>query len=227
MTGHAPGLIRGEHADFDAWFAAHSPSDLLFRTTDLTEGQKLPAPDSSEGWIITGSPLSVYDDIHWLADVQAGIAAAVQAGQPILGVCFGHQLLAQALGGQVTKNPAGWELGEIDVSLTEAGKSDQMMAGCPGNFSAYSSHGDAVVALPPMATLLAKNSKGVQSFKVGVSAYGVQFHPEFSVDIARAYTTYRRDQVSDEISWPRDEGNDSSRLLRNFMSHFVTGENDD
>ena len=179
MTGHAPDPIRSVHSDFDDWFAAYSNGNIRFHATDLIDGEALPGPASSDGWIISGSPLSVYEDVNWLADAQAGIAAAATAGQPILGVCFGHQLLAQALGGEVTENPAGWELGQVQVSLTEAGASDPLMNGVPSHFGAYSSHGDVVVALPPEAILLAENPRGVQAFKVGAGAYGVQFHPEF------------------------------------------------
>ena len=162
-----------------------------------------------------------------MAEVEAGIAAAAGSGHAILGVCFGHQLLAQVLGGRVTRNPAGWELGEVRAKLTGEGRADPLMSGMPQTFSAYSSHGDAVNALPQGALMLAENSAGVQAFRVGKKCYGVQFHPEFSLDVARAYARYRHSQVSHEIAWPEDGGADASRSLSNFIFQIVQGVNND
>ena len=227
LAGHAPDSIRHVHGDFDVWFAVGNSGHIRFQSTDLSAGEALPDPEASDGWIISGAAASVYDDIPWLAEVETGIAAAAGSGHPILGVCFGHQLLAQALGGRVTRNPAGWELGEVRAELTDEGQADPLMNGMPATFRAYASHQDAVVSLPPEALLLAENSAGVQSIKVGEKSYGVQFHPEFSLDIARAYTRYRRDQLRQEITWPEDGGNGSSRTLRNFISQIVEGAKDD
>ena len=138
-----------------------------------------------DGWIITGSKYSVYDNIDWIKNLQKHIEKIISKNKPILGICFGHQLLAKTLGGVVEKNSLGWELGSYRINLTDSGKESMIFSGINDKDLFYESHQDVVTKLPANSISLAYNNKGNQSFKYGNSVYGVQFHPEFSYDIIK------------------------------------------
>ena len=103
-------------------------------------------------------------------------------------MCYGHQLLAEALGGEAGWHPKGREIGTVSVTLTEAGKQDPLLSGLPNTFLAQVTHAQSALVLPPGATLLASNNyEPHQAYRVGDRAWGVQFHPEFTSDIMRGY----------------------------------------
>ena len=124
--------------------------------------------------VISGSQSSVYDDRPWIAQTEKYVRRALAAQAPVLGVCWGHQLLAQMLGGTV-RDQDRYELGYVTVEQVE---DDPIWQGVPHPFTAFATHSDAVVQLPAEATLLAQNEAGIQAFRQG-SAVGVQFHPEY------------------------------------------------
>ncbi len=222
LTGRPPASIA-DRSSFEHWFQDQAGAAARYRPIDLTAGEALPDRAESDGWIISGSPQSVYADLPWLKPARIGLAAAVAAGHPLLGVCFGHQLLAVALGGRVAPNPAGWEIGQISITLTEAGRQAAIFQGFDSPFSAYSTHGDAVLELPAGCELLARNDRGVQSFRAGAHAYGVQFHPEFTTRIAREYVNIRKQHAVGEIVWPDEAGALTSRVLTQFIINEIGG----
>ncbi|MDB9968519.1 gamma-glutamyl-gamma-aminobutyrate hydrolase family protein, partial [Gammaproteobacteria bacterium] len=119
--------------------------------------------------------------------------------KPILGVCYGHQLLAWAFGGVVGFHPNGREIGTIDVELTLEGTSDVLFVKMSKQFSAQASHQQSVLSLPDEAVLLAKNSFDAHhAFRLGSSTRGVQFHPEFSAHVMSSYICERRDDIARE-----------------------------
>lgn len=124
--------------------------------------------------IVSGSQSSVYDDRPWIAHVEQYVRRALAAHAPVLGVCWGHQLLAQALGGTV-HSQSRYELGYVTV---EQIADDPIWKDVPHSFTVFATHSDAVTRLPENATLLARNNAGAQAFRHG-SAVGVQFHPEY------------------------------------------------
>jgi GMP synthase (glutamine-hydrolysing) len=122
-----------------------------------------------------------------------------QQQKPILGVCYGHQLLAWAFGGVVGFHPNGREIGTIDIELTLEAASDVLFAKMPKQFSAQASHQQSVLSLPDGAVLLAKNSFDAHhAFRLGSSTWGVQFHPEFSAHVMSTYICERRDDIARE-----------------------------
>ena len=130
--------------------------------------------------VVSGSRASVYWDDPWISALTGWVGDAVDRGLPTLGVCYGHQVVAHALGGTV--EPAGeYELGY--VTIERAGDSP-LLSGLPDRFTAFASHSDAVVELPPGAELIAENDFGVQGFQRD-DAFGVQFHPEYDMETAR------------------------------------------
>ena len=146
---------------------------------------------SGDAWIITGSPQSVYDEEDWMLRLEVNIRDAAKCKRPILGICFGHQLIAKSFGGTVEKNPNGWELGSYSISLTEHGKYSPLFKDMEDELIVYESHQDSVTVLPDGAVELAYNQKCVQAFQLYDMLFSVQFHPEFSWDVIKKYVSIR------------------------------------
>lgn len=155
------------------------------------------------GVIITGSPASTYDGEPWIARSEEFLRRAADQSVPLYGVCFGHQLLAQAFGGKVEKCRHGWELGTVTLALTEAGKDDPLFSQLPEVFAAQMSHGDVVTELPAEAQSLARNHHSEhQAFRLGEHIWGTQFHPEFTTTIVKNMIYALADRLPPE-SFPR------------------------
>ena len=150
---------------------------------DLAEfdayGGDLPDGFDFDGVVVTGSRASVYWDEPWIADLLDWVREAVDRGLPHLGVCYGHQVLAEALGGTVEP------MGEYEIGYREVRRvgDSRLLADLPERFLVFTTHQDAVTALPPGATPIAENEYGNHGFEVGrVST--VQFHPEYDLETA-------------------------------------------
>ena len=135
--------------------------------------------------LVTGSGAMVNDPDPWIAGAAAWLRRACSAGVPILGVCFGHQLLAHALGGTVAPMPSGPEYGTFELRRTAAGARDPLFAALPDQFPAQAAHFQAVLAPPDGSVVLAEGASGIQALRFGPRAWGVQFHPEFTTDAMR------------------------------------------
>tara|TARA_B100001996_G_scaffold364134_1_gene332904 strand:+ start:852 stop:1544 length:693 start_codon:yes stop_codon:yes gene_type:complete len=149
---------------------------------------------NADAFIITGSKYSVYDNAKWIDNLKLRIDDIIKLGKPVLGICFGHQLLASCLGGRVEKNVHGWELGSYEISLTKEGRISPLFNSFNNNDVVYESHQDVVLDLPADAVELAYSNKGNQSFSYDDFLYGVQFHPEFSYDVTRKLMDLRLDR---------------------------------
>jgi GMP synthase (glutamine-hydrolysing) len=192
----------------------------------VSEGTFPPSPTAKDrpydAVVVSGSQTAVYDDHDWIDRTEAWVRDAVDAGLPVLGVCWGHQLLAQALGG--TADPMGeYELGYEPIDRLE---DDPLFDGVPGSFVAFETHSDEVTELPGDATLLAENDRSLQAFRVR-NAWGVQFHPEYDLDTARWVTENKRGDVdndrvdailADVTPERHAEAADARRVLDNFVA---------
>jgi GMP synthase-like glutamine amidotransferase len=165
-------FAKAHPRDGDKWRAllgAVRP-DWVFTVFDVTKGQFPPEQSLFDGWIIGGSPASVHDTdawVGWLMDLIWQIAAA---GQPMFGACFGHQAIAQALGGEVGKNPHGWKLG-----LAEMSDDSGIM------IKQYAAHTEQVTALPKGARVIARSTHcPVAGFAMGDYVLTTQYHPEMT-----------------------------------------------
>jgi GMP synthase (glutamine-hydrolysing) len=148
-----------------------------------SDGERPPAVTGPE-WqydavVLSGSQTAVYDDEQWIHDLTDWFRGVHDAGIPTLGICWGHQFTAQALGGRVV-DMHEYELGYRAV--TRLGD-DPLFEGVPQELTAFQTHSDRVAELPPGAVTLARNEIGVQSFRVGAS-YGIQFHAEYDRETA-------------------------------------------
>jgi GMP synthase (glutamine-hydrolysing) len=151
--------------------------------------------------VVTGSSAMVSHREAWSEQSAAWIARVALQGTPVLGICYGHQLLAHGLGGTVGPNPRGREIGTVDVHLRAEG--DALLGALPDRVRVQASHVESVLRLPDGARLLAANAADPHhAYAVGDRAWGVQFHPEFDADIMRGYVAGRRDALTEEALDP-------------------------
>jgi len=188
-----PGLdeVRNEYGHSYKWVQdACKVAEVNFFQSNAYKGD-FPSLEDGDGWIITGSAKSAYDDLEWIVELEVLIKKAYEVQKSILGICFGHQLIAQALGGIVKKNSKGWELGSNNITINNQGLSSPIFDKILSKDSFYMSHEDVVTQLPKEAVELASNEKGNQSYSIGNYIYGVQFHPEFPYAVAKKYAAIR------------------------------------
>lgn len=199
-TGNTIPSLLAEQEDFEDWFIGGTGLEASrFMCCAVDKGEPLPAPDDVCGAIVTGSPAYVTDLAPWNASAADFLRILHVEQKPILGVCYGHQLLAWAFGGEVGFHPDGREIGTVDVELTQDVASDKLFARMPSEFPVQVSHLQSVITLPNEAVLLAKNSFDPHhAFRLGTSTWGVQFHPEFSPQTMAAYILERRDDIATE-----------------------------
>lgn len=166
--------------DYEVWFRHACAGLAELHPVELHAGERPPSWRDFDAVLMSGSPLSVTAPVEWMARAADSMLEAAQR-VPVLGVCFGHQLLAWRLGAQVVPNPLGRELGTQPVRLTPAGRADPLFHGLPETVEVQETHEDAVEAPPPGAQVLAENDAcPVQAFAWGPRLHGVQFHPEMN-----------------------------------------------
>lgn len=178
---------------------------VVYRVID---GHTLPNRDGFAGALITGSGAMVAERLDWSERSAEWLRDAAHAGMPLFGICYGHQLIAHALGGEVGYNPVGREMGTVAINKLDAAASDPLFGGNPSCFPAHATHLQSVLRPPEGAVKLACSDKdGCHAFRWGDSAWGVQFHPEFSTAMMRGYITARHEKLA-------SEGIDASALHR-------------
>ncbi|HXG18478.1 MAG TPA: glutamine amidotransferase [Methylomirabilota bacterium] len=181
-TGEPPRQVRERHGSYEQAIINALGGEGKFVVVDARK-EPLPEP-VYKGIIITGSAASAYHEDEWIRQSEDFLRQAADRGVAIYGICFGHQLLAQAFGGRVEKCPKGWELGTASISLCDEALQDSLFTGLPEEFPAQQSHGDVVVELPAGAVQLASNAHWpIQAFRLGEKIWGTQFHPEFTVGL--------------------------------------------
>jgi len=199
-------------------------SHVTTTTYPVSEG-RFPPSAAGDAWrydgvVISGSQTSVYDDESWIHELTAWARDAHRADVPMLGICWGHQFLAQALGGRVV------DMGEYELGYRVVDRvgDDPLFADVSASFTAFQTHSDRVAELPSGAVELARNDYGVQAFRLG-SSYGVQFHPEYDRDTAE-WVIGNKDLAEDRLAAVRgtitDEtvaaAEEATRVFDNFLA---------
>lgn len=196
----------------------------------------LPENIHEQGIIISGSAHSVYENEPWMLQLKLFLKQHHEAGVPMLGICFGSQIIAETFGGKVEKSQNGLEAGLVEIQLTDAGKQDPLFEGVSPIFDIYAYHHDTITKLPtvPETTVLAKNDKcAVQAFAIGATTRGVQFHPEVGRERIEQALTDRRQSLIDgghvseaEYDTLMHDLNIKTfdpvrkQILQNFLKHF-------
>ncbi len=225
-TGQPVASMR-RHRGFPHWIrvaAGLAADDAV--VVDVEHGEPLPPRDGFSGAIVTGSAAMVTDRHDWSERSAHWLRDAAHAGMPLLGICYGHQLLAHALGGEVGDNPAGREMGTIELELQPHAADDILFAGLPSRFPAQATHLQSVLRAPEGAALLASSAlDACHAFRWGESAWGVQFHPEFSTTHMHGYLRARHDALTREGRDPARVADavaatpQARRVLRRFVRH--------
>lgn len=193
-TGRAPGKLVDEYPRYPAMFASLlslSDRELAYESVAVLDGEALPTASACEAILITGSPYGVYDSTPWMDQLRSFIRSACDAGIPMVGVCFGHQIIADALGGEVRKSEKGWGIGRHTYEITR--KRDWMGEGRPA-ISLSASHQDQVITPPAGAVTLARSDHTDHAILEYSNApvITIQGHPEFSDKYASALWQARR-----------------------------------
>ena len=191
-TGKPPGDLATTYGDYPAMFR-----DLLgldAHSYDVETGVFPDDPGAHDAWLITGSPAGVYEDLPWIAELIAFLKRA-KGRAKLVGVCFGHQVMAQAFGGQVEKSAKGWGAGLMSypVVAREPWMDDAPLVAVPA------SHQDQVVMQPPHTEIVAASLFTPYAALAWTDqpAISFQFHPEFSPAFAKALIEQRYDRVPD------------------------------
>ncbi|MFM5013211.1 glutamine amidotransferase [Aeromonas veronii] len=202
-------------------FATLAP-ELEFRVWSALDGELPEDLHECDAWLITGSRHDAYSDIPWIQALRAWIRQAHDADVKLAGVCFGHQVIAQALGGEVVKSTKGWGLG---VSVHPMLADEPWMAPSRDQIRILASHQDQVALLPPGATRLAGNDFCPNfMFLQGNNIVAIQGHPEFSVEYNRALIERRRGLLPDEryqSSLSSLEGEVDSATMMQWLLQFL------
>ena len=186
-TGDVNEKIVGKHGTYPQMFemllGSIDPS-LEFQTWHVLKNQFPNAPQDADGWVVTGSRHGIYDDLPWIEPLKVFLRACLAAKVPVAGVCFGHQILAEAMGGHAEKSHKGWGLGIHDYTVINR---PSWMKDLGLGYRGHAVHQDQVTVLPPETTVIA----GSDFCKYAALAYGdaeaplaisVQSHPEFNPD---------------------------------------------
>ena len=217
-TGRPPGDLADRFGDYPSMFAQLLGPEFEVETFDVAAGQ---LPDGGhDSILITGSPAGVYDPLPWIEPLQQFIRSA--GDRKMVGICFGHQVMAEALGGHVEKSDKGWGAGLHEYSIRR--REPWMDGEVATEIAVPASHQDQVVIQPPNTEVVA--ASGFTPY-AGLAwtdrpAISFQFHPEFSPDFAKALIEKRYDIVPDPAAKiaSLDGANDSVRVaawIRRFL----------
>lgn len=186
-TGNTFSNIKKEYGDFEDWILKYI-NEIDTEIIDVLKDEKLPLIENCKGVIITGSHSMVTEECLWSLEVETFIQNLAKEKIPLLGICYGHQLIAKSLGGEVIFNPKGMELGTVKISLNDDGKKDFLFKNLGKDFYAHVVHSQSVLKLPHNSKVLAFNDfEANHAFKIEPCIWGVQFHPEYDEQIIKAY----------------------------------------
>lgn len=203
QTGEVNAALVEEFGEYPAMFerllTPHLP-EARFETWPVVTGTLPPGPEAADAWIVTGSRHGVYDALPWIEPLKARLRAIRAAGRPIVGVCFGHQILAEAFGGRADLSEKGWGAG---VHRYRVETRPAWMQDAGPEIAMHAMHQDQVTAIPEDATVLAANDHCAFAMLAygpleAPDAISIQPHPEFTMPFARALVERRFDAIPPE-----------------------------
>lgn len=210
QTGDPVSAAQQKYGTFDQWFTQGMGLPQSFvKVINVHQQQQLPElsqVDEINGIIITGSPAMVTDKNDWLLDTQRWLEVALEQQTPTLGICFGHQLLADLWGGKVDYNVQGRNLGLSQFTLTQAAQSDDLLGHLHQQKSipTFASHLQHVKNLPTSAVRLGScEIDENHAFRIGNHIWGLQFHPEWNAAITQTYIEARINDLQQEDFNPK------------------------
>lgn len=186
-TGLLNEKLAGRFAPYPVMFATlldRSKQDLQYQSFSVINGEMPTSIDDCDGWLITGSRHGVYENLDWMLSLESFIRDLYKASKPLVGICFGHQIIAQALGGEVTKSDRGWGIGlhSYDVDLAQS-----WMNSVPDKVGIYAFHQDQITQLPSLAKVfISSKFCPYAGLTYGDSIMTVQAHPEFEASYEHA-----------------------------------------
>ncbi|MEX2518355.1 MAG: type 1 glutamine amidotransferase [Paracoccaceae bacterium] len=197
QAGLVPEELASTWGEYDRIFATHlhrADPEIEIEGWRVVEGGFPPGPGAADGWLISGSKHGVYEDHVWIPPLKDFIRAIVASGRPLIGVCFGHQIMAEALGGRAEKSAKGWGLGPTAYEIVAR---PEWMRDAPAHFTIPAVHQDQVTTAPPDATRVAtspfcENAALVYGDPETPYAISIQPHPEFTASFARKLIETRR-----------------------------------
>lgn len=216
--GQIPGALRAQYISYPAMFQAQLRALLpsaTFETYSVVQGETLPAPEDCDAWLIPGSRHGVYDDLPWIEPLKAFIREAAKLKRPMAGVCFGHQIIAEALGGKVEKAAVGFRIGLERYETT--------MDGLPQSIAMPAFHQDQIIVQPPNSEVVARTAAcafAALRYK-DAPAFSVQFHPEFS----RAYLADLIDCMGQQKAQPGlpQDSTATDEIGMRWIAEFLAG----
>jgi len=192
QTGRSPDVLRGTHGDYNDMFVRFLDGEgFSFETYPVLDQVFPESAQTCDGWLITGSKFGAYEDHPWIPPLEELIRQIFAAKVPLAGICFGHQIIAQALGGKVEKFAGGWSLGAERYEMN----------GYADGIGVLAWHQDQVTELPGDAQVLASS----QFCKYAALAYGdtvftIQPHPEFNAEFMADLIDARREVLPDHVA---------------------------
>lgn len=225
-TGRPLDNLR-RHGSFGHWIrVAAGLHRRDVRHCRVIDGEPLPEARDYAGVLITGSGAMVTERADWSERSAEWLRDAAHAGKPLFGICYGHQLLAHALGGSVGYNPRGREMGTVPVQLQAQAAADPLFADLPAHIAAQTTHVQSVLLAPQGAAVLARSDlDDCQAFRWRDCVWGVQFHPEFNSQVMRSYIAARREALVSEGTCHRTllksvrPSPQARRVLKRFVTH--------
>ncbi|MFB9150248.1 type 1 glutamine amidotransferase [Roseovarius ramblicola] len=220
-TGHAPDIVLGELGDYDAMFARLLDGrGFDFAPYNVVDEEFPDGPHAADGWLVTGSKHGVYEDHPWLPPLERLIRDIRAADLPLVGVCFGHQVIAQALGGTVVKHPDGWRVGATTYEID----------GRPLTLNAW--HQDQVVKAPPGSQVVG-SAEGceIAALRYGPRIFSIQPHPEFNATMMDRLIEHRAigvvpDPLRDHARARLDTPTDTDAMAQTIADIFTKGDPD-
>jgi GMP synthase (glutamine-hydrolysing) len=212
-TGSTMPELNAQCQDFEHWIVRSMDWPMAStQVVDVSQGEALPHWTTIDGIAITGSHAMVTEQHDWSETTAEWLAIAAAKQVPTLGICYGHQLLAYALGGEVGFLPQQREVGTIAITLKPEAQADPLLGGLPESILVQLSHRQAVLTLPPDVTHLASSAMAEhQAFRYGEQVWGLQFHPEFDLPVSQAYVRYAAAGLT-------AEGQDAAAIAANLQA---------